>query len=251
MITIFLTYCPVCEKHNAGFLPLPDFYADNAKRHSYKYFGKGEMSSLKTYSCKACGASDRERLYAKWLMEQIKNNAFCKNAKMIHFAPEEALSNKIRSLKLFDYKTADLSMPDGDYQVDLEHLHFEDDSIDFFICSHVLEHVVNDNQAIGELFRVTRFGGMGILMAPIIVGLDKTIENKDAVTEEDRWRYHGQFDHLRLYSHDDFVERIEAAGFTVKQLGIKHFGRLTFKLMGLKKTSILYIVTKSEAAGAK
>jgi SAM-dependent methyltransferase len=249
MILILFSYCPACETRNAGFLPLPDFYADNAKRNGYKYFGKGEMTSLQTYSCKACGASDRERLCAYWLMDQINNNAF-NNAKIIHFAPEETLSNKIRALQLFDYKTADLSMPDADYQVDLQNLPFEDDSVDFFICSHVLEHVVNDNQAIGELFRVTRFGGMGIYMAPIIVGLDETIENVDAITEEDRWRYHGQFDHLRLYSHDDFVGKIEAAGFMVRQLGIKNFGRRAFYRMGLKKTSILYLAIKSEPVGA-
>ncbi len=48
-------------------------------------------------------------------------------------------------MDLFDYKTADLSMENVDFKVDMMSMLFDDESFDFFICSHVLEHVDSDD----------------------------------------------------------------------------------------------------------
>jgi SAM-dependent methyltransferase len=237
-------YCPICKEKDITFKPLPDFYRKNAEMHGFKYFGKGEMTSINTYSCSNCGASDRERLYAYWLDKVIKTGNIAKESSIIHFAPEPVLSAHIRNLGFSDYQTADFSMEGVDYQVDLMSLPFPDNSFDFFICSHVLEHVPDDSVAIRELLRITRKGGRGILMAPITVGLSKTIENPSAISEEDRWRLFGQYDHVRLYAHSDYVKRLKEGGFQVEQLNKSSFGERTFKSMGLKLTSILYIVSK-------
>jgi ubiquinone/menaquinone biosynthesis C-methylase UbiE len=121
---------------------------------------------------------------------------------------------------------------------------FEGDSFDLFICSHVLEHVASDDRAIGELYRITKTGGCGILMAPIVVGLARTIEDPSVTDEAGRWRMFGQNDHVRLYAHDDYVNKIRTNGFRVTQLGIDDFGEEAFRLLGLKRTSILYVVCK-------
>ena len=71
------------------------------------------------------------------------------------------------------YHTADLMMNGCDFKVDMMYMPFEDENYDFFICSHVLEHVESDDKAISELYRITKKGGCGILMAPIIVDLEK------------------------------------------------------------------------------
>lgn len=239
------TFCPICDMSNMTFVPLPDYFRVSAKEHGYKYFGRGEMIALDTYSCPNCGASDRERIYAYWLKEKIKYGKFSRLHKMIHFAPEQALSNFIRKIDAFeDYQTADLMMEGVDHKVDLMDLPFADDSYDFFICSHVLEHIPDDNKAIRELFRITRPGGCGILMAPIVIDLTETLEDTTANSDSDRWRLFGQFDHVRIYAHDDYVQRIVNGGFLVEQLGCADFGAEIFSKIGLKETSILYIVTK-------
>ncbi|MDF1594352.1 MAG: hypothetical protein P1P89_22800, partial [Desulfobacterales bacterium] len=87
-------FCPVCDRKIRRFLPLPDFYRNKALKHGYKHFGKGEMIALDTYSCPACGASDRERLYAYWIDRQIEDGVFQKGAKLLHFAPESVLSKR-------------------------------------------------------------------------------------------------------------------------------------------------------------
>lgn len=239
-----LRYCPVCRNDQISFLPLPAFYRDQALQYGYMHFGKAEMTSLETYTCSYCGASDRERLYALWIDQQIEKGAFARNAHAIHFAPEAALSNCLLSQGFFAYKTADLLMADVDYKVDIMDIPIDNESFDFFICSHVLEHVDSDDQAIRELYRITKPGGCGILMAPIITGLQKTVEDPSVKDEAGRWRLFGQNDHVRLYAHDDFVQKIRDNGFHVEELGEAHFGEAIFRSLGLKRTSILYVVSK-------
>ena len=82
------------------------------------------------------------------------------------------------------------------------------------------------------------------MMAPIIVGLEKTIEDPTVETEEGRWRNFGQNDHVRLYAHKDYVKKIKKHGFLLEELGIKHFGEHIFRRLGLKNTSALYVVKK-------
>jgi len=237
-------WCPVCGSKQISFLPLPEFYRDNAHRQDFAYFGKGEMTSHETYTCSNCGASDRERLYALWVDQQIEKKLFSKGTRVIHFAPEAPLSGKLKGIDLFDYKTADLLMDHVDYKVDMMDMPFEDESFDFFICSHVLEHVDSDDHAIEELYRIITPGGSGILMAPIIVGLDNTVEDPSVKDEAGRWRLYGQNDHVRLYAHDDYVNKIRSHGFRVEELGEGYFGEEVFHSLGLKLTSILYVVNK-------
>lgn len=237
------SWCSVCGSRTS-FLPLPKCYHENALRYGFSYFGQGEMASLETYTCSSCGASDRERLYALWVDRQIAKNQFPKNARTIHFAPEAALSRRLKGLEYFDYKTADLSMDNVDHKIDMMAMPFDDESCDFFICSHVLEHVESDDEAIKELYRITKLGGCGILMAPIIVGLEKTVEEPDDKDEARRWKLYGQNDHVRLYSHKDYINKIGSHGFRVEEFGKDYFGENMFRSLGLKASSILYVANK-------
>lgn len=238
-------FCPVCNTHPDHFLPLPDMYRENAQKYGYEHFGKGEMTSLLTYSCPTCGASDRERLYALYIRKLVEKKLLRHQTKMIHFAPEGALSNMLRSLTVFEYITADVMMPAVDLKIDITNMQtLASSHFDCFICSHVLEHVTDDIAAIQELYRILKPGGWGILMAPIIVGLEKTIEHLNVTTDAERWKYFGQNDHVRLYAKGDYVNRIKQQGFTLNELDKGYFGRNMLKRLGLKPTSVLYIVEK-------
>lgn len=236
--------CPVCNGQSLYFNPLPDFYEKNARQHGYAHFGRAEMTAGKTYQCSNCGASDRQRLYAFWMRRQREAGLLPASLKALHFAPEKALSGMMVKTFFDVCHTADLQMDGCDFNVDLMALPFADASYDFFLCSHVLEHVESDDRAIDELYRILKPGGCGILMAPIIVGLAHSFEDPSVTDEAGRWRLYGQNDHVRLYAHDDYVAKIELHGFRVEQLGRSHFGRRVFRRMGLKKTSILYVVHK-------
>ena len=233
--------CPVCKQTNAAFAAIPEFYRENARRHGFVHYGQGEMTAHDSYTCTRCGATDRERLYVYWMEQEVAAGRLREGAKVMHFAPEQAMSRLIRGSRFFDYATADLVMKGVDYQVDLMDMPFADGTYDFFICSHVLEHVADDGKAIRELRRITRDGGYGILMAPIIVGIEHTLEDPSVTDDAGRWRLYGQNDHVRLYAHNDYVRKIEDNGFRVDQYGIDYFGAEAYAAMGLKPSSILYI----------
>jgi hypothetical protein len=60
----------------------------------------------------------------------------------------------------------------------------------------------------------------------------------------ERWRLYDQNDHVRLYAWDDYVNKICSHGFRVEEIGKSHFGEEVFRSLGLKRTSILYVVSK-------
>jgi SAM-dependent methyltransferase len=154
--------CPVCERNAVSFLPLPDYYREQADKYGYKYFGKGETINIKEYSCNHCGASDRERLSALFLESVIRREGFVSGSKLLHFAPEVALAKRIRQSGKFDYRSADISMEGVSDNVDITDMACYGDAVfDAFICSHVLEHVQDDHAALCELHRILKPGGLG------------------------------------------------------------------------------------------
>ena len=54
----------------------------------------------------------------------------------------------------------------ADYYGDLCGLPFRDDSLDYVVASHVIEHVANPVKALWECARVVRHGGMVYLVVP-------------------------------------------------------------------------------------
>jgi SAM-dependent methyltransferase len=169
---------------------------------------------------------------------------------MVDFAPSEALSAFIRRLikssgKDVRYRTADLLAENVDDQVDIADLRsYENDQFDFFICSHVLEHVPDDRKALRELYRILKPGGRGILMVPIILSIDEIDEDPEVKDEGERWRRFGQFDHVRLYSKRGFLARVRHAGFAINELGKEFFDEELFRRTGISSQSVLYVVEK-------
>ena len=104
--------------------------------------------------------SARDRLYAFYL-EQYFAKARQKSAiRIVDFAPSPLLTSYIKNLaiavnRLIVYRTADLLMQDVDDNVDIVDMTiYSDNHFDFFICSHMLEHVIDDRRALRELFRI-------------------------------------------------------------------------------------------------
>jgi len=81
-------------------------------------------------------------------------------------------------------------------------MNLEDNFFDFIICNHVLEHSVDDQKAMRELFRVLRPKGFAILQVPISKKAKETFENFTITSLEEREKYFGQKDHVRIYGKD-------------------------------------------------
>jgi SAM-dependent methyltransferase len=240
------SYCPVCEDRVPGFSALPRFYFQQLEEHgSDLRITQFETINFNAYQCPHCGATDRDRLYALYLSErllrgEVQQTGFC----LLDIAPAPTLSRHIKRKYRIRYRTADLFQKGVDDRVDITSMTcYADSSFDAFICSHVLEHVDNDRKAMGELLRVLKPGGWGIAMVPVNTVLEG-IREHPVKTEAERWKYFGQGDHVRLYSREGFIGRLQDAGFNVLQLGRDHFESHQMARCGLTESSVLYVVEK-------
>lgn len=134
------------------------------------------------------------------------------NLRILHFAPERQLSALIRGHAPKTYLRCDLipSEP-GIESVDIQDMPFADQSFDLVIANHVLEHVDDDLQAVREVRRVLRAGGLAILQTPYCAGLAKTWSDPAIKSPQARLQAYGQEDHVRLYGRDVF-DRITSFG---------------------------------------
>tara|TARA_B100000315_G_C14458865_1_gene532779 strand:- start:475 stop:951 length:477 start_codon:yes stop_codon:yes gene_type:complete len=92
---------------------------------------------------------------------------------ILHFAPEPVFYNVFNS---FEYITADLELTDVDLQLDIENIDYVSDSFDLILCNHVLEHVLDDNKAIKEIYRILKSFGIAIITVPGNWDRERTIE---------------------------------------------------------------------------
>ena len=190
--------------------------------------------------CPRCNSAERHRLL--WLYLKNKTNLFSDNLKVLHFAPEYIFQKTLRFMSNLDYISVDLNSPSAMVKMDITNILYKDNSFDVILCSHVLEHVVDDRKAMRELFRVLKPGGWGILQVPIL--RDKTFEDPSIVSPEDRERIFGQKDHVRKYGLD-YKDRLEGAGFTVKvDEYIRELGVHSVRTYGLKGNETIYFCTK-------
>jgi ubiquinone/menaquinone biosynthesis C-methylase UbiE len=97
--------------------------------------------------------------------------------------------------------------------MDITDIQYPSQSFDVIYCSHVLEHIQDDRQAMRELHRVLKEDGWAVLLVPITA--EKTYENPSIATPAERLRAFGQEDHCRRYG-PDLVNRLREAGFTVE-----------------------------------
>jgi SAM-dependent methyltransferase len=237
-------YCPVCNRKINRFLPLHKFYSNNAKKYGYPYSGRAETLNYQSYSCPICRAADRDRLYALYVQNYFTSIKKDKQISIIDIAPSAPLSGYIRKIiseskHSVSYRTADIAKEDVDDKIDITDMPcYDNNQFDFFICSHVLEHVYDDNRALSELYRILKPGGSGILMVPICLAIEKIDEDPSITDEAERWRRFGQNDHVRLYSKNGFIERVGKAGFVLHQYGKEYFGGKTFMECGITDQSV-------------
>lgn len=238
-----LKKCIFC-KSRTGFKPISEGLAASLKIYKFLYsLSDFETLSYKNYECSVCSSSDRDRLYRLYL-DKFQN--FSKESKILDFAPSKLMNDYFRK-KSSNYRTADLLIDGVDDKVDITNMKiYKDNSFDFFICSHVLEHVESDQKALSELRRVLKPSGSGILMTPIINKQGIHDEDPSITEESERWRRFAQNDHVRLYEKRVFLKRVKEAGFTIKAYGFKELGYKNFIENGITLKSKLYIVTKKD-----
>ncbi len=226
-------FCPICSSQFKAFKPYGLVQRSNAK-------------------CPSCGSLERHRLLYLYLTKTI--NIFNKNVKqvkLLHFAPEQIFYNKFESNAHINYTPCDLFPELYNYegkvsltQADITNIPFKDESFDFILCNHVLEHIPDDNLAMRELYRVMTKNGNGIFQVPIDYSRESTYEDWSITSPEAREKAFGQHDHVRWYGQD-YKDRLATAGFTVHEVDYPaSFSKEDLFKFGLIQSEKIYHVTK-------
>lgn len=234
-----------CCGNPVYYRPLPAYYDTEQK----KYGGErhtGETINREDYTCPLCGASDRDRLMTAFLKRLGLDSDDCGET-MLQIAPADSLEHWIyANSPALTYHSADLYMKGVTFTADIQDMAcVKDESYDYIICSHVLEHVQDDRKAMRELRRMLREDGFCLFLVPIWLDREH-IDEEWGLSEEENWRRFGQGDHCRSYAKRELTERLEEAAFFVHALGKDYFGKQLFEECGLTDTSVLYVLTKRQ-----
>ena len=191
------------------------------------------------------GTLSLERHRLLWLYLNNETIFFSRSLKVLHVAPEQCFYNLFKNLKNINYTTFDLNSPLADIKGDICNLPFKENSFDFILCNHVLEHINDDKKAMKELYRVLNKNGTAILQVPINQKSSKTFEDSSIVDKKERIERFGQYDHIRLYGLDYF-KKLEAFGFKVDPLKYsKEFTESEIIKYGLIKDEIIPVCKKN------
>ena len=169
--------------------------------------------------CPHCMSKNRERL----IRAVLEHEFVLEDKKILHFSPEINLSKylKVNSKYVLSvdlepdfYRPIDSAI----VKADATKLQFDSESFDIIIANHILEHIPEDEKAIGEMYRVLKLGGVAILQVPYSEKLTNTIEEPFINDPQKQERLFGQKDHVRIYALSDYLERLKRKGFKVKVL---------------------------------
>jgi SAM-dependent methyltransferase len=182
-------HCPACRRDLEAFAPGPG----------------GRLGA----KCPHCKALARYRFLA-YLFNRLAP-VIATSRLVLDIAPQTAVQALLRDLAGADrYLALDLSPHrQVDALASLERLPLPDRVVDFAVCYHVLEHVVDDSAAIAELGRVLAPGGLLVLQVPIKRG--RPTEHDPHAAPERLLERFGHSDHRRLYG-DDFEALLRKGG---------------------------------------
>ncbi|GIX15441.1 MAG: type 11 methyltransferase [Paracoccaceae bacterium] len=167
--------------------------------------------------CPVCHGCDRTRMMMMWLRDVAGLGGDHPPLDLLHVAPDYGLYLWLKRQKRLRYAASDIDparyrhIPNM-HAADLTAAPFADASFDIVICSHVLEHVPDDMQALREIRRILRPGGRALLLTPLALDGRGTEEDPSVTDPAERERRFGQWDHVRIYGREDFLDRITRAG---------------------------------------
>lgn len=196
-----------------------NFYCNCCNKKFRKFLNKGNIPRNNA-QCPFCFSLERTRVLDFYIEKEL-NLYQSEGVKLLHFAPEYALFRKIKKNKNIIYIDADINPAYASNVFDIINAPFPDNYFDYIICSHVLGHVPDEHLAIKELVRVLKPNGVAIIMT-LLSGEEKTFEDENIKSSEDKLKFYSEFDLCRLHGND-FSNRLESSGFNVEEIDYRLF----------------------------
>jgi len=176
-------------------------------RRFYPNTGPGydELNTI----CPGCGCLDRHRALVRLLATET--GFFAGGANVIEVAPPRRFQELCVGHPGVDYLSFDIeryAMERGD----ITQMRYDSDSVDYFLCFHVLEHVPEEAKALAEIRRVLRPGGTLAMQVPVDWSVDRTYEYDKPDPRE--------VGHVRRYGQD-VGDRVGSHGFDVRMVRVR------------------------------
>ena len=196
--------CVICSNTFRKFLPL-EMYRSHFTS-ALEVIG----SDVENFNCPFCGAIDRTR-HLFLYFENLNLWRKMVNSRILHLAAEEELSKRIHRLNVKEYIKGDLKpMTSDTVKVDITAIQYSNNYFDIIICNHVLEHVLEYEKAIKEIFRVLKKGGIAIVQTPFSKKIKNHFSDPYIKSNEDKALYYGTSDHVRVFGSELFNNFTEA-----------------------------------------
>jgi SAM-dependent methyltransferase len=217
-------HCPVCDSSCRFFLS-----------HG------PPTRKIENVVCPVCLSHSRHRL--AWVYLTSHTNLLDGSPKrLLHIAPDIPFASRFQRVSGVDYVSADLESPHAMVKMDITNINWPDAGFDVIFCSHVLEHIPEDRQAMRELVRILKPGGWALIQVP--TSDVATFEDPSITDPAERERLFLQRDHVRLYGLD-IRDRLAAAGFEVKVIAAHHLlEQQQCQHMGVSPNEVLFYCRK-------
>lgn len=189
----------------------------------FKLGWKGRLSSTgNNPTCAFCGSSERHRISHN--LYQMLPEEWFTTAKLLMISEDKSVDTKL-------FSDVEISIFGGKNSIDIQDIEKPSEIYDWIICNHVLEHVENDRQAVGELLRILKSSGVFQFMVPSPLRVEKTND----------WGYADPeiCNHFRTYGKDLFLR------FYSQLKGYKLFSYIGEDSV-TNTSDIIYFVTKNE-----
>lgn len=245
-------YCALCGRHARVFIPVTT-YPGQKVVDTYHIMAMGNNPH---YRCPWCNSSDKERLVWRYLTKKSGLLTTKKSLSILHIAPEKNTQKQLRARPNITYIAGDKFSGASKYTpehyggaiyLDVTDVsQFQDGTFDMIICNHVLEHVPDDVKGMQELYRVLKSGGFAILQVPVSRDIENSIEDANAVTDEERIERFGQSDHVRIYAEKDYLARLASADFSVENIPCASLfsAKEEAELWGVNQKESVYVARK-------
>lgn len=234
--------CPFCRKTFSKFRPTGVLDRPFWKTLEAKELRKLDFINVPNALCPWCGSGGRKCALFFYLRDNVKIWKM-HGARLLDIAPDGFLTKKFFSDRHIEYVFLDISSSRNPTVIgNATQVSFADYTFDGIICYHVLEHIPNEIDAIGEMYRVLRHGGWAIVQVPIWARI--AIEDPYAVTPDRRLQLFGHKDHVRRCG-PDYQERLRIAGLSIQQDDyVKNFSENKIKRYGLFQTEDIWFCVK-------
>lgn len=169
-------------------------------------------------SCPNCDSTTRQKVLIHFLEKHLATTSGPLDT--LYFAPDPGPHAWLQGQSRIALTTTDLSAAGVDEHWDITAIPQPDQCYDMIVCSHVLEHVPEDQKAMSELRRLLKPDGMLFLQVPYARDSAKTDEDPSITDPKERERRFGQFDHVRHYGRD-LLDRLSQNGFVVETMRVE------------------------------